>query len=78
VHVIGEFNDDSAADEEFALAFAASAAVALAASLWAASLAIRRRVSAWWPAGSWILGFGDGALFLAFYLLWVAGRQVEG
>ena len=78
VAVVGEHNDESAADEEFALAFAASFAIAIASTGWASELAVRRHVAGWWPAGGWVIGFVGAAIFLAFYLAWVSGRQVEG
>jgi hypothetical protein len=73
--VIGEHNDESAADEEFALAFAASAAIALGGSVLARSLAIRRRVAVSLPTGSWVVGFVGGAMLLGLYLLWAGARQ---
>lgn len=76
VAVVGEHNDESAADEEFALAFAASFAVAISVTAWAASLAVRQRVAGWWPAGTWVLGFVGAAIFLGLYIVWANARQM--
>jgi hypothetical protein len=78
VLTVGEYNDDSAADEEFAMAFAASLAIAIGMRVWASSLAIRRRVGGWWPAGGWAVGFVGAGIFLAAYVVWAGGSQVEG
>jgi hypothetical protein len=76
--VLSEFNDDSAADEEFAGAFVASAIIALVTSAWARAFAIRRGVEARWPAGSWIIGYFCAAIFLGLWILWASNRQIEG
>jgi hypothetical protein len=73
--VLSEYNDHSAADEEFGLAFAASAAVAVGASALAKALA-NRRIDTPAPAAMWVSGYVSAAVFLVLYLWWATNHMV--